>query len=457
VTQPLHVAVIGSGPSGFYAADALLAAAEPKARVDLLERLPTPWGLVRSGVAPDHPKIKSVGGTFEQIAARGGLRWFGNVELGVDVTREQLLEAYDAVVYAVGTQTDRRLDVPGEELPGSVAATDVVGWYNGHPHFTGVHVPLRADRAVVVGNGNVALDVARMLVTDVADLCRTDTADHALAALADSAVREVVVLGRRGPAQATFTTLELRELGDLRDVDVVVRPAGVLDVPDAGLTPVVRRNLAALRTLAARRPSTEPRARRLVFSSWRSPVEIVGDGRVERVVVAVNKPADADGRVVARPTGDTEELATGLVVRAVGYQGVPVHGLPFDALAGRIPHEQGRVIGGDREYVVGWIKRGPTGVIGTNKKDARETVGRLLADLGQRGPLDPSPDRPARLEAWLRSRQPRLVTDLGWRAIDGHERAVGAEQGRPRVKLVRTDDLLAAASDVPAARSDPTS
>ena len=445
MTEPLHVAVVGSGPSGFYAADALLSAGEGQARVDVLERLPTPWGLVRSGVAPDHPKIKSVADTFEQIAAKDGFRWFGNVDLGTDVTREELLAAYDAVIYAVGTQTDRQLRVPGEELAGSVAATDVVGWYNGHPHYPDVEVGLHGERAVVVGNGNVALDVARMLCTDVRDLDRTDIADHALEVLAGSAVREVLVLGRRGPAQATFTTLELRELGDLRGVDVAVEPEGVLDIPDEGLTPVVRRNLAALRKLADRPASTEPDARRMVFRFWRSPVELTGDGRVARVELAVNEPAESDGRVVARDTGAREEVHATLAVRAVGYRGVPVEGLPFDADAGHIPHEQGRVVGGDREYVVGWIKRGPTGVIGTNKKDARETVARLISDLGPQGPLDTAPDRPARLEAWLRARQPDLVTDLGWQAIDVVERTAGEPQGRPRVKLVRTADLLAAA------------
>ena len=449
MTPPLHVAVVGSGPAGFYAADALLsglATGEPGARVDMLERLPTPWGLVRSGVAPDHPKIKSVSDTFEQIAAHDEFRWYGNIELGVDVTREQLTEAYDAVVYAIGTQADRHLDVPGEQLLGSVAATDVVGWYNGHPSYTEVEVGLYGHRAVVVGNGNVALDVARMLCTDVDELSRTDIADHALEVLSASKLREVLVVGRRGPAQATFTTLELRELGKLGGVDVVVEPPGVLDVPDDGLAPVVRRNLAALRTLADAPRSADPDARRLVFRFWRAPVELVGTGTAERVVLAVNEPAVApDGRVVPRDTGDREEVEAGLVVRAVGYLGVPVAGLPFDPATGHIPHEQGRVDGCEREYVVGWIKRGPTGVIGTNKKDARESVARLLADLGPAGPRDTAPDRPARLEAWLRERQPELVTELGWQAIDDVEQAAGQVQGRPRVKLVRTDDLLSAA------------
>ncbi|MDF2968137.1 MAG: oxidoreductase [Nocardioidaceae bacterium] len=447
-SEPLHVAVVGSGPAGFYAADALLASEAPQVRVDMIERLPTPWGLVRSGVAPDHPKIKSVADTFEQIAAHPAFRWYGHVALGTDVTREELKEVYDAVVYAIGAQTDRHLGVPGEQLAGCVAATDVVGWYNGHPHFHDVEVGLHGERAVVVGNGNVALDVARMLCTDVAELNRTDIADHALAVLSASAVREVLVVGRRGPAQATFTTLELRELGALGGVDVSVQPAGVLDIPEDGLAPAVRRNLAALRVLAATPPTGTPGARRLVFRFWRSPIALEASdaGSVARVVLAVNEPEVApDGRIVARDTGQREVVDAGLVVRAVGYLGVPVAGLPFDAAAGHIPHEQGRVEGGDREYVVGWIKRGPTGVIGTNKKDARESVARLLADLGAAGPRDPRPDRPVRLEAWLRERQPALVTDEGWHAIDEVERAAGVVQGRPRVKLVHTDDLLAAA------------
>ncbi|HEV8055320.1 MAG TPA: FAD-dependent oxidoreductase [Nocardioidaceae bacterium] len=446
MSAPLHVVVVGSGPSGFYAAAALLAAVEPGVRVDLLERLPTPWGLVRSGVAPDHPKIKSVSGTFEQIAAHERFRWYGNVDLGADVTRDELLEQYDAVVYALGAQTDRHLGVPGEELAGSVAASDVVGWYNGHPLYPDLALLLDGARAVVVGNGNVALDVARMLCTDVADLGRTDIADHALDVLAASAVREVLVVGRRGPAQATFTTLELRELGDLTDVDVVVEPDGVLDVADEGLPPVVRRNLKALRDLAARPPT--PGARRLVFRFLRSPVELRGAGKVHEVVLACNDlVGDDTGLLRARDTGAREVVDAALVVRAVGYLGVPVEGLPFDEVPGHIPHEQGRVVGHEREYVVGWIKRGPTGVIGTNKKDARESVERLLTDLAGAGARDTGADRPERLERWLRGKRPDLVSDTGWQAIDEAERHAGQTQGRPRVKLVRIQDLLAAVRD----------
>lgn len=451
VSASLHVVVVGSGPSGFYAAAALLAAEDPLIHVDVLERLPTPWGLVRSGVAPDHPKIKSVAATFEQIAAHERFRWFGNIDLGGDVSRDELLAAYDAVVYALGAQSDRHLEVPGEALTGSVAATDVVGWYNGHPHYPDLELSLQHERAVVVGNGNVALDIARMLCSPVAELDRTDIADHALEVLAGSSVREVLVVGRRGPAQATWTTLELRELGDLADVDVVVEPSGVLDIDDDGLRPVVRRNLKALRALVGRPQRSG--ARRLVFRFLRSPAALHGNGRVERVDLACNDlVTDTEGRVLAHDSGAREVVDTGLVVRAVGYVGVPVDGLPFDPVAGHIPHEQGRVEGHDREYVVGWIKRGPTGVIGTNKKDARETVTRLIADLARvadAGAQHPLADRAARLEAWLRTKRPDLVPAPGWQAIDAVERRAGAEQGRPRVKLVRTADLLAAARPTP--------
>lgn len=414
--------------------------------MDVLERLLTPWGLVRSGVAPDHPKIKSVAEKFEQTAAHARFRWFGNVDLGVDVTREELLEHYDAVVYAVGAQTDRQLGVPGEGLVGSVAATDVVGWYNGHPSYADLSLLLHGPRAVVVGNGNVALDVARILCTDIASLNRTDIADHALEVLAGSAVREVLVLGRRGPAQAMFTTIELRELGDLTGVSVAVEPDGVLDIADDGLAPAVRRNLKALRDLAAR-PST-PDARRLVFRFLRSPMELRGSGHIQEVVLACNElVADDEGRLKARDTGNREVVETTLVVRAVGYRGVPVDGLPFDDVAGHVPHEQGRVMGHEREYVVGWIKRGPLGVIGTNKKDARESVARLLSDLAGESPRDTASDRPERLEQWLRAKQPHLVSATGWQAIDEVERQAGQAQGRPRVKLVRTQALLDAVRD----------
>jgi ferredoxin--NADP+ reductase len=437
------VAIIGAGPSGFYAAGALLGTAEIAVRVDMFDRLATPWGLVRAGVAPDHPKIKSVSGQFEKIAARQEFRFFGNVELGIHVTREELLERYDAVVYAVGAQTERPLGIPGEQLPGSFASIDFVGWYNGHPDNRDLDVDLAGDRAVVIGNGNVALDVARILSLPNAELARTDIADHALDALAASAVSEVVVLGRRGAAQASFSNTELRELNDIAGLTVDVSPA---DVPrgggadDPALTPATKRNLDLLHGWATRGPASDA-ARRIAFRFHRSPVEIRGDGRVEEVVLAVNElQVDAEGRVHAVDTGEREVIAAGLVVRAVGYRGVPLADVPFDATRGIIPHDDGKVAGREREYVVGWIKRGPTGIIGINRQDATQTVKRLLADLTSSTTTPPA--APDDVLAWLHQRQPRLVTTAGWEAIDRHERGLGSQADRPRVKLVTTDRLL---------------
>jgi ferredoxin--NADP+ reductase len=436
------VAIVGAGPSGFYAAGALLASVGPSVRVDLYDRLPTPWGLVRAGVAPDHPKIKSVSAQFEKIAAHERFRFFGNVDLGTHVTREELLERYDAVIYAVGAQTERPLGIPGENLPGSHASVDFVGWYNGHPSCQGLDVDLSAHRAVVVGNGNVALDVARMLCLPHADLARTDVADHALHALAKSSISEVLVLGRRGAAQAAFSTSELKDLDAIDGLAVDVDPSEVTtggDVDDPVMPPAVRRNLDLLLGWAQRGVDGAA-ARRIAFRFHRSPVEIRGDGRVEEIVLAVNElRADAEGRVIAVDTGVREVVPTGLVVRAVGYRGVPLPGLPFDAVRGVVPHEDGRVVGHEREYVVGWIKRGPTGIIGINRQDANQTVRNVLDDLADATSSTAGPEEVA---AWLASRQPRLVTTAGWHVIDGHERARGQAADRPRVKLVSTDELL---------------
>lgn len=449
--RPYHVAIVGSGPSGFFAAASLLKAADgsehPDVAVDMLEMLPTPWGLVRSGVAPDHPKIKSISKQFEKTAADPRFRFFGNVSVGEHVQASELAERYDAVIYAVGTQSDRALNIPGEDLPGSIAAVDFVGWYNAHPNFEEATPDLSGSRAVVVGNGNVALDVARILVTDPDVLGLTDIADHALESLRPCGVDEVVVIGRREPLQTAFTTLELRELGELDNVDVIVDPAqleGVTDEDAAAAGKTAKQNISVLRDYAKRSP--RPGHRRIVLRFMTSPIEIKGDGRVESIVLGRNElVTDETGRVSARDTGEREELPVQLVVRSVGYRGVPTPGLPFDEKTATIPNTGGRVEGSRNEYVVGWIKRGPTGVIGTNKKDSQDTVDTLLADLANAGPdglADFPDDHADRLADWLASRQPKLVTTAHWELIDAHERAAGEARGRPRVKLPSLAKLL---------------
>ena len=393
--RPYHVAIVGSGPSGYFAAASLLKFADSTddadMRVDMLEMLPTPWGLVRSGVAPDHPKIKSISAQFEKTATDPRFRFFGNIAVGEHIHPGELAERYDAVIYAVGAQSDRSLNIPGEDLPGSVAAVDFVGWYNAHPHFEEMGPNLSTGRAIVVGNGNVALDVARILVTDPDVLANTDIADHALQSLHERGVEEVVIIGRRGPLQATFTTLELRELGALEGlagVDVIVDPADFADITDEDLeaaSKTVRQNIKVLRGYAEREPIPGAK-RRIVFRFRTSPIEIRGEGRVESIVLGRNELVSDNGRIVAKDTGARAELPVQLVVRAVGYRGVPTPGLPFDEKTGTIPHTAGRVDGSRNEYVVGWIKRGPSGVIGSNKKDSQDTVDTLVVrPAGWRG------------------------------------------------------------------------
>lgn len=450
--RPYHVAIVGSGPSGFFAAASLLKFADlpdsdRDVRVDMLEMLPTPWGLVRSGVAPDHPKIKSISAQFDKTAADPRFRFFGNIKVGEHVTPAELAQRYDAVIYAIGAQSDRALNIPGEDLPGSVAAVDFVGWYNAHPHFDGMAPNLAGGRAVVVGNGNVALDVARILVSDPQALANTDIADHALASLDTRGVEEVVVIGRRGPLQATFTTLELRELGDMEglgDVDVVLDPADFAGITDddleaAGKT--VKQNIKVLRKYVDEPPREAKR--RIVFRFCTSPIELRGEDRVESIVLGRNELVrDDNGRVVAKDTGEREELPVQLVVRAVGYRGVPTPGLPFDERSGTIPHTDGRIDGSRNEYVVGWIKRGPSGVIGSNKKDSQDTVDTLLADLAAGGVDERAAELGDELAQWLLDHQPKLVTGEHWRLIDAHERAAGEPTGRPRVKLASVAELL---------------
>jgi ferredoxin--NADP+ reductase len=447
-----RAAIIGAGPSGFYTADQLLKAGF---EVDLYDALPTPFGLVRAGVAPDHPKIKSVTRVYAKTAAHEAFRFFGAVTLGADVSREDLLARYHAVVYAIGTSTDNRLGVPGEDRPGSHPATAFVAWYNGHPDFADHMFDLNGGRAVVVGNGNVAIDVARMLVLDPGELAPTDTADHAIDAFKMAGVTEVVLLGRRGPAQAAFTNPELRELGELERADVIVDPAQLegVEVPADG-EPTKRRNVEILRDYAHRQP--RGKSHRLELRFLRSPLEILGDGEtgpVTGVRVAVNRLVPAsDGRVSAVATGEEEVIECGLVLRSIGYRGERLAGIPFDDRRGLIRNEGGRVVADDGEpcpgeYVVGWIKRGPSGVIGTNKKDAADTVARIVqdADADRLGRPAAGQSTAEAVEQWLTERVPGHVTWQGWEMIDAHEASLGEPLGRPRVKLTALEELIRAA------------
>ena len=449
--RPYFVAIVGAGPSGYFAAASLLKFADesvtgdgPDVRLDMLEMLPTPWGLVRSGVAPDHPKIKSVSNVFEKTASDQRFRFFGNIAVGEHVQAAELAERYDAVIYAVGAQSDRPLGIPGEDLPGSVAAVDFVGWYNAHPHFAHMEPDISSGRAVVIGNGNVAIDVARILVTDPDVLALTDIANHALDALHARGVSEVVIAGRRGPLQSAFTTLELRELGELEGVDVIVDPADLAAITDedaAAAGKVAVANIKVLREYSTR--EHRPGHRRIVFRFHTSPIEITGDERVEGIVLGHNElVTDEHGHAVANDTGEREHLPTQLVVRAVGYRGVQLPGLPFDERAGIIPHEEGRIAGRAREYVTGWIKRGPSGVIGTNKKDSQDTVTTLLADLSAGTLREVGPDHEDALVRWLLECQPLVITDDHWQAINAHEQSAGEPHGRPRAKVVSVAELL---------------
>jgi ferredoxin--NADP+ reductase len=451
-----RVAIVGAGPAGAFAAARLLAT-NPVVEIDLYDRLPTPWGLLRAGVAPDHQEIKRLQDTFDRETLARGCRFLGNVEVGTHISPSELMRHYTAVVYATGAQSDKSLGIPGEDLPGSWAATEFVAWYNGHPDYRELEFDLSGPRAVVIGNGNVAADVARILTRDPRELERTDIADHALEALRASGIEEVIVLGRRGPAQAAFTSAELRELGRMDGVqlrvgsdEVELDPESARWLAERG-TFTARKNVELLREFASAPAPAD--ARRLIELRFlRSPAEIRGDGRVEAVDVRHNRIARAaDGTLRAEPTdGPLETIDCGLVLRSVGYRAVPLPDVPFDERYFVLPNDRGRVIGADGEplpgvYAVGWIKRGPTGILGTNKRDATETIDRLVDDLGA-GTL-PAPEVPERerLDALLAERQPELVSAAGWRVIDKRELESGADQKRPRVKLASRGELLSAA------------
>ncbi len=447
--RPLRVAVIGAGPAGIYAADALARQTDVPLAIDLVDRLPAPFGLVRYGIAPDHPKMRALRDTLARTLDEPNVRFVGNVEIGTDLSLDELRRHVDAVIYTYGAALDRHLGIEGEELTGSLAATELVAWYCGHPDADRekVEAALKGVRsAVVVGVGNVALDVARVLARTPEELEPTEMPQHVLDTLAALRVEEVSVLGRRGPAQASFTTQELRELGELAGADVLVDAADLEATPDeeerlAGDRNATR-NLATLRGWLEHRPM--PGRTRLRLRFYRRPVRLIGKDRVTAVEIERTE-VDADGR--AAGTGELETIAADLVVRSVGYRGSPLPGLPIDERSGTVPNEEGRVFRDGRpspgEYVAGWIKRGPTGVVGTNKHDARETVAALLADAAD-GTLTVGGHVDDLVET-LRARgtQPVLIED--WRAIDAAEIALGATHGRARTTMHEREALLAAA------------
>ena len=448
-SDALRVAIIGGGPSGFFAAEALFKSGVP-VTVDLFDRLPTPFGLVRGGVAPDHPKIKSVTKAWEKTAQNPGFTFWGNVEIGRDVKLAELKRFYDAVIFTSGAETDRRMDIPGEDLEGSHAATEFVGWYNGHPDYAHRKFALDSEAAVIIGQGNVAMDVSRLLAKTADELKSTDVATHALAAFADSRVKDIYIVGRRGPAQAKFTSPELRELGELAVADAVVLPNDLAlssaDEGEVAADNVVAKNLDLLRELAERTSHGKQRRVHLCFKL--SPVRIEGkDGRVCSIVLEKTKLEGEAGAQRAVGTGETVEIPCGLVFRSVGYKGKAIDGVAFDAKSGTIPNVNGRVTVDGKSlpglYVAGWIKRGPSGVIGTNKPCAVESVEKLLED---RASLPRAPSREASgLKALLADRKVEPVSFADWQRIDAVEQERGKALGKPREKLTRWEELLRAA------------
>jgi ferredoxin--NADP+ reductase len=455
--RPLRAAVVGSGPAGFFVAQHLLAKPDLAVTVDLYERLPTPFGLVRFGVAPDHEEIKRVTRQFDKVAANPDFRFFGNVDVGSHVTLDDLRDYYHIICFTTGAETDRRMGIPGEDLARSHTATEFVAWYNGHPEYRDCHFDLSVERVAVVGVGNVAVDVARILSRTTEELASTDIADHALEVLQRSHIKEVYMLGRRGPAQAAFTNPEVKELGELVGADIQVLEdeialdplsrEGVEQSDDRKL----RKKLEILQGFADRSPAGKPRTLTIRFLV--SPVEVVGNeaGQVEGLRIVRNRlVADGSGRLRAETTDESELLPVGWVFRSVGYHGVPLPGLPFDEKRGVVPNERGRVLTPPDDapmpgvYVSGWIKRGPSGVIGTNKRDAAETVGVMLEDLALGTLPSPTHPEPAAVESFVRRRQPAALTYADWQRIDELETARGEAQGRPRVKFTSTEEILSA-------------
>ncbi len=455
--HPLRVAIVGSGPAGFYAAGHLLKQQEFTVTVDMYDRLPTPYGLVRFGVAPDHEKIKNVTRVFDKVAAQPAFRFFGNVDIGKHITLDDLKRHYHQICFATGAQTDKQMGIPGEDLSGSHSATEFVAWYNGHPDYKDYEFDLTSKRVAVVGVGNVAVDVARILCRTIEELEKTDIADYALEALRDSKVKEVYMLGRRGPAQAAFTNPEVRELGELAGADTSVLPDEARLDPlsqaavDESNDKTLPKKLEIIQSLVDQPIQGKPR--KLIIRFLVSPVELVGnaEGRVTAIRLVKNALYKTEnGSLRPKATDQFEKLPVDMVFRSVGYRGVPVPELPFHDGWGTIPHDNGRVAEMETDkpvlgiYVTGWIKRGPTGIIGTNKLDAAETVRTMLADVGTGTVLQPVTSDPAAVEKLVRERQPEFVSYEDWSRLNELETEKGKSQGRPRVKFTDVKEMMSA-------------
>ena len=452
----MRVAIIGSGPAAFYAAEHLFKQVSLNVQVDMFDRLPTPYGLVRGGVAPDHPKIKTVTRAYQQIAANPNFRFYGNVEFGKHLTLADFKEHYHQVLYATGAQTDRRMGIPGEDLQGSHPATEFVAWYNGHPDYRDLHFDLSQERAAVVGVGNVAIDVARILCRTPKELAATDIVDYALEALSQSRITEVYLLGRRGPAQAAFTNPEVKEIGEMEDADVIAYPAETkLDelsqaAVASGADRTLLKKVEILQGYAVRKPTG--RSRKLIIRFLVSPVELIGDAAGKVVTMRLVKNvlyATEAGTLSPKATDQFEELPVGLVFRSVGYKGVPLPGVPFHDRWGVILNEKGRVIDPETkqpvvgQYTSGWIKRGPSGVIGTNKPDSVETAACMVEDVTKGAVLQPVQPEPECVDDLVRARQPHYFTFADWLRLDELEVARGQAKGRPRVKFTSVEEMLA--------------
>ncbi|MDE0611941.1 MAG: NADP oxidoreductase [Gammaproteobacteria bacterium] len=446
---PLRVAVVGAGPSGFYATEALLKS-EIAAQVDLIERLPSPYGLVRSGVAPDHPKLKQSIEVYKKVAALEGFRFFGNVTVGKDVTPQELRDIYHAVIYTCGAETDRRLGIEGEDLAGSHTATEFVGWYNGHPDYRDREFDFSHETAVIIGQGNVAADVARILSKSVDELKHTDISQHALDALAESQIKTIAVVGRRGPAQAKFTTKELREFLELENCqaaiaseELALNEASQTEVADKKAGVVAAKNMAVFEKMAENAEHDKARTCRMMFC--RSPIRIEGNGRIERVVLERNELSGEPFSQRASGTGETETLECGLLFRSIGYRGVPIEGVPFHDSWGVFPNQEGRITDGPDGtvvpgiYTAGWIKRGPSGIIGTNRACAVQTIESLMGDLNNLSADRAGTDALAEL---LQERGVRSIDFPEWQRIDAEEVSRGEPKGKPREKFTRREEML---------------